>query len=257
MYELSYTKPTKKVKGGWKESVLYSFAAASSTDGAIPLGGLLLKGKNLYGVTLKGGIDASNGTAPCSVAAGQGQYGCGIVYELQPGENGWTETVLYNFGATATDAAYPTYMTPVMDSKNNIYGTTESGGGYGVGTVWELAYSPTTQTYTEDVLYSFASQPQDGAQPDWQIVPGKKANTWYGTTANGGSTRFGTIFELTYSKKKGWQETGVWQFFDSNSNDVATPGYNQLIRDKSGNLYGMGWTAGDSGWAGGVFEFQP
>jgi uncharacterized repeat protein (TIGR03803 family) len=254
VYQLSYTKPTKKISGGWKETVLYSFAVSSSTDGALPQGALALKGKNLYGVTLLGGSGA--------YCLSQG-YSCGIAYELQPGADGWTENILYNFGATATDAAGPAYMTPVFADKN-IYGTTPTGGygpdGFncGCGTVWELAYSSTTGTYTERVLYSFDSQPQDGLDPYWQIVPGKKANTWYGTTSGGGSVdgTEGTIFELTYSAKEGWQETNVYEF--TGGNDGGVPGYNQLIRDTSGNLYGMTWLGGDSGSSGGVvFEFQP
>ncbi len=249
VYELSYTKPTKKNKGGWKESVLYSFAATSSTDGNTPLGALALKGKNLFGVTGWGGTGAS--------CLSQG-YTCGTAYELQPGADGWTETVLYNFGATATDGVGPEFMTPVIVG-NNIYGTTNAGGTTPTdGTVWELVYSPTTQSYSEQVLYNFGTNANDGCNPNWQIVKGKKANTWYGTTSSCGSVdgQEGTIFELTYSAKKGWQETSVYQ--STGGNDGGEPGWNQLIADKSGNLYGMtnyGGSASDIG--GVVFEFQP
>ena len=58
VYELSYTKPTKKNNGGWKESVLYNFGATSATDGSLPSGALALKGKNLYGTTTGGGNGA-------------------------------------------------------------------------------------------------------------------------------------------------------------------------------------------------------
>jgi hypothetical protein len=188
-------------------------------------------------------------------------YGCGVVFKLQPGTGRWTESVLYNFGANANDAAKPGLMTPVMVG-NNVYGTTIAGGpyenaDYGGGTVWELVYSPTTQSYTEQVLYSLGTNANDGAQPYWQIVKGKKANTWYGATARGGEydgSLGGTLFELTYNtKKKVWQETSVYQF--TGGDDGATPGYNQLIADKSGNLYGMTDFGGDS--YGVVFEFVP
>ena len=51
---------------------------------------------------------------------------CGVVDELTPSDDGWTETVLYNFqgdtdGATANS-------TPVLDPLGNLYGTTAYGG---------------------------------------------------------------------------------------------------------------------------------
>jgi hypothetical protein len=253
VYELSYTKPTKKNKGGWKETVLHSFASTSSTDGILPGGALALKGKDLYGVTWEGGTGA--------YCLSQG-YTCGTVFELQSGSNGWTESVLYNFGATATDGSHPAYMTPVIVG-DDLYGTTITGGPYeaqwyGGGTVWELVYSPSTQSYTEQVLYSMGANTNDGAEPYWQIVKGKKANTWYGATARGGeyaSNGGGTLFELTYNtKKKAWQETSVYQF--TGGADGGTPGYNQLIADKSGNLYGMTYLGGDGDY-GVLFEFVP
>jgi uncharacterized repeat protein (TIGR03803 family) len=253
VYELTYVKPTKKVKGGWKETVLYSFAGSSSTDGILPQGGLTLKGKYLYGVTSSGGTGAY-----CRTQYG---IGCGTVFELQPGADGWSETVLYNFGATATDGTTPGQVTPVMVG-DDIYGTTEYGGSGNpaAGTAWELVYSAGTQSYSEEVLYSFGSQPNDGFIPGWQLVQGKKANTWYGTTFDGGEYQgSGTIFELTYTpptKKSpgGWKETNVYEF--TGYDDGYEPGKNELIVDKSGNLYGMSWFGGLYS-KGAVFEFQP
>jgi uncharacterized repeat protein (TIGR03803 family) len=253
VYELSYKKPTKKAAGGWKETVLYSFAAASSTDGASPWGALALKGKDLYGVTTVGGSGA--------YCISQYGFGCGIAYELQPGASGWTETVLHNFGATATDGEFPLQMTPVIEG-NNIYGTTENGGAdpYYGGTVWELVYSASTQSYSEQVLYSFGAQANDGCAPSWQVVMGKNAKTWYGAAGGAGGgggcgeNGVGTLFELAYNTKtKVWQETSIYQFgFDN----VGGSPYNELIKDKSGNLYGMTWLGGSNA-DGAVFEFQP
>jgi uncharacterized repeat protein (TIGR03803 family) len=258
VFELKYTKPTKKVKGGWKETVLYNFAATSSTDGALPQGALALSGKNLYGVTGVGGSGAY-----CVEQSGSG---CGIAFELQSGTDGWTENVLYNFGATATDAEYPGQVTPVIEGKN-IYGTTTYGGAdpYYGGTVWELVYSASTENYTEQVLYSFGAQANDGCGPEWQVVMGKNADTWYGAAGGQwgsggcGENGDGTLFELTYEKPKkgttgGWTETSIYQF---DYVDGAYP-YDEVIKDQSGNLYGMTWAGGTGpGSNGVVFEFQP
>ena len=64
----------------WLENVLYSFSGGG--DGANPsTGGLIFdKAGNLYGTTAFGGA-----------------FGNGVVFELSPSGNGWTQTVLYNF----------------------------------------------------------------------------------------------------------------------------------------------------------------
>ena len=74
---------TRSSKGKWQELVLYAFHGQA--DGGMPVGNLLFdESGNLYGTTAAGGI-------------GNCQLGCGTVFELSPSQNGWTETVLYNF----------------------------------------------------------------------------------------------------------------------------------------------------------------
>jgi hypothetical protein len=250
VYELKYTKPTKTKKGGWGESVIYNFPGpGGSTGGAEgwwPLSALLLKSGKLYGTTCDGG-SYSPGTS-----------GAGTVYELTSGTPQWKETVLHSFDAT--DGACPMYGAPVMES-NNLYGTANQGGADGYGTAWELAYSSTTKTYTEQTLYSFGTQATDGTNPNWGLVPYN--GSWYGTTGGWQGGQFGavggTAFKLTDSKKTGWQETTLWTFSGSDeSPDVAMPGWNQLVVDKDGNLYGMA-PFGPYGEvnAGGIFELSP
>lgn len=253
VYKLTYTKPTKTNKGGWSKTILYNFPGpASDPGGPFPQNGaLLLKSGNLYGTTGAGGT-----------------FEGGTVYELTPGASGWNENVLYNFCSLANcaDGNQPMYGSPAMDSKGNLYGTTYGGGTageYGYGTAWELVYSSATKTYTEKTLYSFGSQATDGINPSWGIVPYK--NKWYGTTGSSPAVVWpnqnGTVFELSYSAKTGWKETNIWEFtgLDQESVDVALPGYNQLVVDKLGNLYGMGaWCPCDEGsGSGGVFELSP
>ena len=249
VYELSYTKPSKTSNGGWKESIIYGFASNNANDGFLPQSGLLLNDGNLYGVTPLGGTGAYG-------IAAYG-YALGTVYELKPSGSGWTEDVLYNFGATANDAAGPAFMIPVMDSKKNIYGTTSYGGpSNGSGTAWELVYSATNNTYAEQVIYNFGAQSNDGCGPQWQIVPGKTAGTWFGTTSGCGENGAGTFFELTYSSTTGWQETNVHEF--AWGDDGANIGYSdELIVDKNGNLYGMTGAGGADYNDGNVFEFSP
>jgi uncharacterized repeat protein (TIGR03803 family) len=130
---------------GWAETVLYSFCAQSNcADGRGPNDLIMDGAGNLYGTTYYGG-------ANCIA-----DDGCGTVFKLTPAGS---ETVLYSFCSRSdcADGRLPG-VGLIMDSAGNLYGTTEAGGGvtYGGGTVFKLA--PTTNGWTETVLYSFCPQ---------------------------------------------------------------------------------------------------
>ena len=74
--------------------------------------------------------------------------GYGVVFKLSPGESNWQESVLYNF-AGGTDGANPGNGL-IRDVAGNFYGTTQVGGAYGGGTVFEL--SPAGDGWTEQAL---------------------------------------------------------------------------------------------------------
>jgi uncharacterized repeat protein (TIGR03803 family) len=153
------------------EKVLYSFGSQSG-DGQSPYAGLVFdKEGNLYGTTEKGGAD-----------------GYGTVFELTAAG---AEKVLYNFGSQPGDGQRP-YASLVFDEKGNLYGTTEYGGAYTEGTVFEL-----TAAGAEKVLYSFGSQTVDGGYPYAGLVFDKDGTGLYGTTVSGGADNYGTVFEVT------------------------------------------------------------
>jgi uncharacterized repeat protein (TIGR03803 family) len=131
----------------------------------------------------------------------------------------------------------------VFDKKGNLYGTTQTGGANGVGTVFQL-----TAAGTEEVLHSFGGL-GDGAYLWAAVTFGKKGNL-YGATLYGGAYGEGTVFELTPKGK----ETVLYSF-GSQAGDgnysYATP-----IFDKKGNLYGTTLWGGAYA-AGTVFELTP
>jgi uncharacterized repeat protein (TIGR03803 family) len=108
--------------GGWTETVLHSFGRG--TDGSVPVAGLIFDGAgNLYGTTQGGGI-----------------HGRGTAFELSPREGGgWTERVLFSIGFG--DGLYGDLPSCglVLDGVGNLYGTTQGGGTYQGGTVFELS----------------------------------------------------------------------------------------------------------------------
>jgi len=95
-------------------------------------------------------------------------------------------------------------------------------------------------------LYSFTGSP-DGSAPQSAVVFDKSGNL-YGTTTTGGTYGCGTAFELIPSNG-GWVEKVIFSF---NCSDGGSP--NNLVFDKSGNLYG---TAPGGGSNGLVFELTP
>jgi uncharacterized repeat protein (TIGR03803 family) len=107
------------------ETILHTFTG--SPDGAFPfLGALILdEAGNLYGTTADGGQPGCFGS------------GCGIVFELSPGNGGWTETILYTFTGGG-DGANP-YAGVLLDPQGNLVGTTFAGGSSNHGTVFELS----------------------------------------------------------------------------------------------------------------------
>src|SRR5580692_4413306 len=71
--------------GTWTESVLYSFRGGS--DGSYPQAAVPLHNGSIYGTTYAGGGNSCLGAS----------QGCGTIYQLVHGSNGWTESVLYRF----------------------------------------------------------------------------------------------------------------------------------------------------------------
>ena len=88
-----------------------------------------------------------------------GANGVGMVYKLTPSSAGWTQTVLYSFSGGNDGAS----VSPVvMDAAGNLYGTTNSGGIYGGGTVFQL--SPSGGAWTRQTLHDFQNA-GDGIWP--------------------------------------------------------------------------------------------
>jgi uncharacterized repeat protein (TIGR03803 family) len=222
---------TPSAGGTWTEKVLYDFYSIR-TDGAFPASSLIFDGAgNLYGTTIFGG------------ASGAGN---GTVFELTPAAGGgWTERVLYSFGA---DGIWP-YAGLIFDAAGNLYGTTSFGGTVGWGTVFELTPAA-GGGWTEQVLHNFLGY-SDGETPYAGLIIDAVGNL-YGTTSSGGTYGMGTVFELSPTAGGGWTEQVLHTF---NFTDGNAP-YAGLIFDVAGNLYGT--TGGGSSYGDGtVFELTP
>jgi uncharacterized repeat protein (TIGR03803 family) len=116
------------------------------------------------------------------------------VYKLHLGVGGWRERILYSFQGGHKDGDEPVAGV-VVDAAGNVYGTTAAGGGSEHGTVFELM-APVRKggSYREKVLRSFDTE--DGSQPLGSLTLDGAGNL-YGTTFGGGTSGYGTVFEVT------------------------------------------------------------
>jgi large repetitive protein len=186
--------------GSDQATILASF---NGGDGMNPEGGVVMDGQgNLYGTTHLGGADVS-----------------GTVFEIAKGSN--TITTLASFN-------YPDSGSPVggmvLDSQGDLFGTTQSGGAYFGGTVFEIAKGSNTIT----ILASF--NVTDGSYPFGDVVLDSQGNL-YGTTLGGGPSDDGTVFEIA----KGSNTVTTLTSF--NGGDGENP-LGNIVLDGQDNLYG-------------------
>ena len=210
--------------GETHELVLHSFGS-TATDGYLPLGGLNFDAEgNLYGTT-----------------HGGGNYGLGTVFELSPAANGrWTENILFSFGATSSDLAWPSGGL-VFDAKGNLYGqaSTSVAGKGPYGGVFKLSPA-TTLPWKEQVLSNGGGKST--------LVFDSQGNL-YGATDSYGQYGYGTVFELSPAAGSSWT-TQILHSFDpadstkSNPGDGANP-VGGVVFDANGNLYGMTQNGGE------------
>jgi len=211
--------------GGWQEKVLHSFGAPS--DGIQPQAGVVFDSQgNLYGTTIGGGAN-SKGMVYELAPAGSGWtisdlhdigiegmspyagvvfdsagnlYGAtllggagngGAVYELVPSGGGWNFNLLYSFFPPAGQGLGP-YSSLTVDAGGNLYGTTETDGAYGLGSVFELTPQNGGWMYTS--LHDFAGG-NEGCNPAGGVTLGQSGRL-YGT-ASGCGAGYGVVWEIT------------------------------------------------------------
>jgi uncharacterized repeat protein (TIGR03803 family) len=204
--------------GGWTEQVIYNFIGISNAgDGISPTSTPIFDSKgNLYGVTAAGGT-AFQGT----------------IFELTPGSNGaWTEKILHSFLGGPSDGAQPYDGGIVLDGSGDIYGTTNLGGAFGFGTVFELV-AGANGTYTEKILHSFESE-NDGGSPIGSTPILDSAGNLYGVTNGGGTHDYGVVYELSPASNGSWTEKTIYSFTGAGG---FYPSGN-LTWNSSGDLFG-------------------
>lgn len=260
--------------GSWLEADIYTFLSCANT-GCIPFPNLAMDSSgSLYGTTEYGGA-SNSGTvfkltlksgawtesnihsftsavapAPNSLSYWNGLalnrttgvlYGPGNngqIWELVPGNSGWT----FNVIATLSD---PAIGGLVIDSSGALYGTAA---GSDRGIIFALY-----QTYFGWIpyqLYAFTGG-SDGEYPTGNLVLQNtpnwifNGNVLYGTTSSGGSGGMGTVF--AYKLPTTEFEPGTFGLFHSFSGGDGS-NLKTVAVDSLGDVYvlaGLGGTYGD------------
>ena len=217
-------------------TTLYSFCSQTlCADGVEPEAALIFgKDGNLYGTTLNGGANHD-----------------GTVFKIT---TSGVLTRLYSFCnlADCADGASP--AAAVTQGKDgNFYGTTNGGGQYNTGTVFQLTPSGALTT-----LYSFCCS-GDIASPAGGLVQGANGN-FFGLEAGYGSGpdpqgEAGSIYEITTT---GALAQLYYFCSQTDCTDGAFP-VGGLVQDSAGNFYGATTLGGASGiyGPGTVFKYGP
>jgi uncharacterized repeat protein (TIGR03803 family) len=145
-------------------------------------------------------------------------------------------------------------MSLIQGIDGNFYGTTQEGGNFltecgnnGCGTVFKISPSGTLTT-----IYNFCAQKSsegfclDGVDPVASLVQANDGN-FYGTTAAGGSSNFGTVFRITPAG-------ALTTMHNLGGADGFAP-YASMVQGTDGNLYGTASAGGN--FNGTIFKITP
>lgn len=169
-----------------------------------------------------------------------------VLWSIAPPAYAQTFQVIHFFtGPDGTDPAAGL----TMDSAGNLYGTADSGGQYGNGTVFKLRLYDATWIFMP--LYSFHGA-SDGGGPMAPLAFGP-SGALYGTTAN-----YASVFNLRPSANRPAQFM-PWVLTSLYLTQQFLPGGN-LAFDQAGNIYGASIAGGNPACYAGcgfIYELSP
>lgn len=201
--------------------VLHDFNNIAA-DGATPLGGLVLSGNILYGMTSQGG----SGKA-------------GTIFKMDvDGEN---YSILHEFTGGPDDGGSP--KGSLLLSGTTLFGMTEYGGDSNDGTIFRIETDGTNFS----LLHEFSGGYDDGGFPCGSLII--SGSTLYGMTRHGGDVSSGTIFKI---ETNGSGFTIMHEFLGG-ADDGAYPDDSLLLVGST--LHGLTYDGGDAG-KGTLFKIE-
>jgi len=199
--------------------LLHTFAGGSS-DGATPLGALVLSGTTLYGMTQAGGV-------------------YGTIFKINTDGSGFS--LLHSFAGGGSDGSWPDGSLTL--SGTTLYGMTQVGGSANLGVMFKI----NTDGTGFSLLHTFVGGSSDGSAPNGSLT--LSGDTFYGATGYGGTNNHGVLFQMTTNDAS---LTLLHSFAGTNGDDGPPNGSLAL---PSGVLYGMTSASGTS--FNGIIFAQP
>jgi hypothetical protein len=232
----------------WTLTVLHAFNG--TTDGTGPNPGLLMDSTGvIYGTTPNGALTYPN-------------LNNGTVFTLtrssSPGA--WTYAQVYDFQGGTTDGAVPNGGLLGGEGTGSLpgvylWGTTQAGGAYGLGTLFQLQQEYLDQPYYDSLQHSFSGG-SDGGVPMAGLFESDDSSYW-GTASQGGlveaayacESGCGVVFE--YQRKSDFTHfvyvfSTIAEFAGYGYGDGSDPNTTLGI-DNNGSLYGMTNSGGTTG----------
>ncbi len=168
--------------GNWTETTILSMSMKTKDSPRLAAGLAFDNAGNIVGTSLSGATSD------------------GSLFELPHNPDGTWGPVITIRNFSGADGSRPE-GDPIVDSANNIYGTTRDGGTYTLGVVYK--FSPNVDGgWTGVLLHSFGSYFADGRNPHAGPILDSNGNV-YGTTYEGGiggpprSANKGIVWEIT------------------------------------------------------------
>jgi len=216
------------------------FDFGGTANGSDPFSSVMLASNgNLYGTTYQGGANAF-----------------GVLFEFNPVSSSYTKKIDFT---GVTNGSYPRSAL-YQASDGNLYGTTELGGTYNGGVLFQ--YDPVSSQCIKK--HDFGAPGVTGTidSSGYGAVMQATDGKLYGMTFQGGLASGGVIYQYdpttsSYSKKHDFAllgVTGVTGLVIGTTNGVNPMG--ALIQASDGNLYGMTNKGGVAGY-GVLFKYNP
>ena len=224
----------KRTAGGY-DSTPTTLASFDDVDGKDPEGSLVADSNgDLFGTTEFGGPS-----------------GEGVVFEIAKTSTGYASTPTRLVSFNDSNGAFP-QGNLVVDASGDLLGVTETSGPDSLGTVFEVAKTPTGYASTTITLVSFPDT-DDGFNAQAGLIADANGDL-FGTTSDGGAIfgDGGVVFEV--AKTAGGYASNSTTLVNFTGSDGEEP-FAGLLVDANGDLFGTTYMGGSDN-LGTVFEIQ-
>lgn len=177
VFEIPYDASTSSYSGSTNSLIDFN-----GSNGSYPQAGLVADGNgNLFGTTYSGGATGQGTVFEIPYDATTSSYGTATTLVSFNGTNGWHPEASL-----------------IIDANGSLFGTTAGSGSSSYGTVFEIPYTLSTNSYATSptVLITFSGS--NGSRPRATLIADATGNL-FGTTDLGGYYSSGTVFEVTNS----------------------------------------------------------